>query len=457
MIFVYLLFCVTIGLINRKTNVIYALLLGILGLNFFLNGNKIIGALQSLVAVPKLMFQNPQAVLLVAIIALLFILSNLLNLINVDYMVDRYVGRFSHRRQKIITFFVSFFSTNLDLSHSDLRIHHKGVYDINSGIMPFANPTSIIVIFISSLLVMFDSINGISVGGAMVIILFNIPAIWWGFKTLVQLIFKNEPTYVINVENMNLIRPSIEVEQSIKIQSSLNGIKFIKRFVQLLLIPVIFVLFIPTYKVYWFIIIYILSLIAYTIYLGVKAVYEERIMSEEEIYRTIRNSILGIGPELVSFLLTLIFASLSYDFIARYYANIYTVEELYLLSIIGLLIGMMLFKDYLIGIAMALPITLIWITSDYAIDLHSVEMLYISLISFATLIQIFYIIDFKYVNIKQLFDLLVLVLVTISTLAVSYFVGTYAGVATFFIFTILYYLYFKIKRDRGKNDNPRHT
>lgn len=457
MIFIYIMFFLLIGFINRRTNVIFSLILGIFGLNYFLNGNDLILALQSVVAVPKVMAQNLQAVFLVVIVILLFILSNLLNLINIDFLVDRYVDRFSHRRQKLITFFITLFSTNLELSNSDIGRHHRKVFDLNSGIMPFLNPFSIIVIFISSLLIMFDTVNGIGVGMALFIILLNIPAIWWAFKTLVQLVFNREIDYRINKFNMNLIRPSIEVVQSRGIQKSLNGRRFLLRCIQFIVIPIVLTFIIPNYKAYVFIISYILILIAYTVYLGVKAVYEERIMPEEEIYRTMRSSILGIGPELVSFLLTLIFTSLSYDYIARYYANIYSTEQLYILSIIGLLIGLILFKDYLIGLAMALPITLIWITSDYSINLESIQMLYISLISIATLIQIIFLIDFKYTSKAHVIDLTMMCTVTVLVLAGILLSGFVTGVIIFAIMAISYLLYFMISRTRGRRDNIRHT
>lgn len=457
MILVYLLFCIVIGLINRKTNVIFSLLLGIFGLNFFLNGNSLIGAAQSLVAIPKVMMQNIPAVLLVVIIILLFILSNLLNLINLDFILDRYVGRFSYRRQQLITYFITFFSTNLDLSNSDIGIHHRNVYDINSGILPFANPISIIVIFISTLLVMFDSVNGIGVGTATFIVLLNIPAIWWAFKTLVQLIFNQHPNYRINEFNMNLVRPSIKIEQSRGVQTSLNGYRFLKRCAQLLVPALVLSLFMPSYKIFMFFIIYITLLIAYSIYLGVKAVYEERIMPEEEIYRTIRNSILGIGPELISFLLTLIFTSLSYDYIERFYANIYSVGQLYLLAIIGLIIGMILFKDYLIGIAMALPITLIWITSNYSIDSDTIQSLYISLISLATLIQIFYLIDVSIITLGMALDLIILLFVTLIVIVTIYYGGLISGFTVFVIFSLIYIITYMYRNSRKKNDNIRHS
>lgn len=457
MILVYLIFCIVIGLINRKTNVIFALILGIFGLNFFLNGNSIIGGIQTLITVPRVMLQNPQAVFLVIIIILLFILSNLLNLINIDFLVDRYVGKFSPRRQQIITFFISFLSTNLDLSNSDIGKHHSKVFDINSWIMPFLNPFSIIVIFTSSLLVMFDTVNGVTTLVASLIIIMNIPALWWAFKTLVSLVYRKNPNYEINEYNMNLIRPSIKVEQSRAVQTTLNGKRFIKRCIQLSLFAIVIGLTSPSYKIYIAIISYLLILITYVIYLGVKAVYEERIMAEEEIYRTIRNSVLGMGPELVSFLLTLIFTSLSYDYIAKFYANIYSIEQLFILSLIGLLIGMILFKDYLIGISMALPITLIWATSNYSIDFAAIQSLYIVLVSLATLIQIFYLIDFKKVGRKERIDLMILSLVTGSQLIMIYLIGLEAGITLFAIEAISYLIYHMISAKKVKNDNPRHT
>ncbi len=456
MILVYILFCIIIGLINRKTNVIFSLLLGILGLNYFINGNDAIDAIRSLITIPNVILQNPQAVLLVVIIILLFILSNLLNLINIDFILDRQIGRYSQRRQELITFIVTFLSTNLDLSNSDIGVHHRSVYDINSGITPFLNPFSIIVIFISTLLVMFDTVNGIGVGTATAIVLLNVPAAWWALKTLVQLIYNKQPQYQVDKHNINLIRPSIEVEQSLVVQTSLNGKRFIKRCIQLLIPGIIIGLLIPMYKIYMVIITYIVLLILYTIYLGVKAVYEERIMPEEEIYRTIRNSILGIGPELISFLLTLIFTSLSFDYIERFYANIYSVEQLYLLAIIALLVGMVLFKDYLIAIAMALPITLIWITSNYSIDSASVHALYISIISIATLIQILYIIDFSTISKAGILDLIILIIVTLAVISAIYLSGIYAGFTLFVIFALILIVVYMIKGSREQHDNVRH-
>lgn len=456
MILVYLLFCIVIGLINSRTNVIFSLLLGIFGLNFFLNGNSLIGAAESLVAIPKVMLQNPQAILLVIIIILLFILSNLLNLINIDFILDRYVGRFSHRRQELITYLITFFSTNLDLSNSDIGLHHRKVYDLNSSILPFANPISIIVIFISTLLVMFDSVNGIGIGTATFIVLLNIPAIWWAFKSLVQLIYQQLPDYQINKQNMNLVRPSIEIHQSRVIQTSLNGRRFIKRCLQLIIPAILISFFVQQYQVFMFFIIYIILLISYSIYLGVKAVYEERIMAEEEIYRTIQNSVLGIGPELISFLLTLIFTSLSYDYIERFYANIYSAGQLYILAIIGLLIGMILFKDYLIGIAMALPITLIWITSNYAIDAVSIQGLYVSLISIATLIQIFYLVDMTNVTTRMIIDLTVLFIVTVSITLLTFLFGLISGFTLFVMYVLGYIIIYMFRNSRKTNDNIRH-
>ncbi len=457
MILVYLLFCIVIGLINRKTNPIFSLLLGIFGLNFFLNGNSILGAAQSLVAIPKVMLQNPSAVLLVIIIILLFILSNLLNLINIDFILDRHIGRFSYRRQQLITYVITFFSTNLDLSNSDIGIHHRRVYDLNSGILPFANPISIVVIFISTLLVMFETVNGVGVGTATLIVLLNVPAIWWAFKTLTQLIYKRLPDYRINKTNMKLVRPSIEIHQSRVVQTSLNGRRFIIRSVQLLVPSVLVSLFAPAYRIYMFFILYIILLICYSIYLGVKAVYQERIMAEEEIYRTIQNSILGIGPELIGFLLALIFTSLSYDFLERFYANGYSVGQFYILAIVGLIIGMVLFKDYLIGIAMALPITLIWITSNYSIDADSIQSLYVSLISTATLIQIFYLVDMSEVTSRMVIDLVVLFGVTIITTLVIMISGILVGFTVFIVFALVYIIIYMIRNARKSNDNVRHT
>lgn len=453
MILVYLVFCIVIGLINRRTNVIFALILGILGLNFFLNGNSIIGALQSLVAIPKVMLNNPQAILLLVIITLLFILSNLLNLINIDFIIDRYVGKFSYRRQQLITFFITFFSTNMDFSNSDIGIHHRRVYNINSGITPFLNPFSIIVIFISTLLVMFYNINGIGAGLATYIVLLNIPAAWWSFKSLTQLIMRREIYYRINKSNLNLIRPSIEIEQSLIVQTSLNGRRFAKRCLQLLIIPAILMFTVAKYRIYFFFISYISLLIAYTVYLGVKAVYEERIMAEEEIYRTIRNSILGIGPELISFLLTLIFTSLSYDYIERFYANVYSIQQLYLLAIIAVLIGMILFKDYLIGLAMAFPITLIWINSNYAIDSESIQILYISLISIVTFIQILYIIDFDKVSKRVIVDMIIFTIVTFSVIFEMYKWGILAGFTLFVIYCLAYIIIQMFINSREHHDN----
>ncbi len=448
MILVYLLFCIIIGLINNRTNIIFALLLGILGLNFFLNGNDIVAAAQSLVAIPKMLLISPEAVLLLVVIILLFILSNLLNLINIDFLIDRYAGRFSYRKQQLFTFIISFLSTNLDFANSDISVHHRKVYDINSGIMPFLNMFSIVVIFISTLLVMFDTVNGISLGVATFIVLFNIPAIWWAYKTLIQIVYNKQPDYKINKYNMNLIRPSIDVAQSRVVQTSLNGRRFIKRVAILFPVSLVITFFVPKYQFFAFLIIYLILVIAYTMYLGVKAVYEERIMPEEEIYRTIRNSMLGIGPELISFLLTLIFTSLSYDYIERFYANIYSSSQLFLLALIGLLIGMMLFKDYLIGLAMALPITLVWITSNYSIDEESIQILYISLISIATLIQIFYLLKYDEFNKEMILDLLLLVFVTITTIIIAFYAGLTAGLTLFVVYAIIYICIFMFRQSR---------
>ncbi len=457
MILVYLLFCILIGLINNKTNVIFALLLGIFGLNFLLNGNQIIPAIQSLIAIPKVMLTSPTAILLVAIIILVFILSNLLNLINLDFIIDRWIGRFSTRKQQVIVFFVSFFSTNLDLSNSDIRVHHKNVYDINSGILPFINPVSIVVIFISTLLVMFDNVNGLEVTTVGFIVLLNVPALWWAFKTMVHLAYNHDVEYKINNFNMNLVRPSIDVQQSLIVQQSLRGRRFLRMLALLLIPSIIPAIIIPKNKVFVYIISYLILLIGYAIYLGVKAVYEERIMAEEEIYRTIRNSVLGIGPELISFLLTMIFTSLSYDYINRFYANNYNIEQLYLLAIIGLLIGMILFKDYIIGIAMALPITLVWITSNYAIESDAIEVLYISIISIATLIQILYLIDFRKATKALVVDISILIFVTCTIMVMGYMYGRTAGFTLFVVYALVYIMVFMFRSNRSQNDNIRHS
>lgn len=457
MILVYLLFCIVIGLINSKTNPLFSLLLGILGLNFFINGNDMLAALQSLVAIPKILGQDTETLLLVLIIILLFILSNLLNLVNIDFMIDRYVGRFSYRSQQLITFLITFLSTNMDFSNSDIGIHHRKTYDINSGITPFLNMFSIIAIFISTILVMFYTINGIGVWAASLIVIFNVPAIWWAYKTLVQLAFNKLPDYKIDKNNMHLVRPSIEIHQSRIVQTTLNGKVFIKRCLQLLLLSLAASILIPANRIFYVLIIFISLLICYAIFLGVKAVYEERIMAEEEIYRTIQNSIIGIGPELLSFLLTLIFTSLSYDFLNRFYANTYSIEALFGLSIIGLLIGMILFKDYLIAIAMAMPISLIWISSNYATSGDSIHIMYISLISLATLIQIFYIIDFSNFDKRMVLDLSLLVLVTLSTIVVLYFFGLVGGITTLVLYGIAHVLFYMLRSYKEKNDNLRHS
>ncbi len=457
MILVYLLFCIVIGLINRRTNMTYALILGIFGLNFFLNGNILVSALQSIVYVPKIIVSNTQVMLLVTIIILLFILSNLLNLINVDILIDKKVQTYSKRRQELIAFFLSFFSTNLEMSNSDIGVHHKRVFAINSGITPFVNPISINVIFLSTLLIMFDKVNGLNTFASVFLIVINIPAIWWIFKQLAQIIVNYKLTFTPIVRNMNLIRPSIEVFQTDVVQKSISGSTFLSKLGQFLALAIFFSLFIPSYKIYAIVIIYLLLLILYCIHLGVKAAYVERIMAEEEIYRTIRDSILGIGPELLNFCLVLIFSSLSYDYIARYYANVYNPQILFILMIIGLIVGMSLFKDYLIGITIAMPLSLIWITSNYAINSSAIDTMYVCLISTATLIQILYLINIRKVGTREAIDLSILIAVSLSTILVLLYVGIVPAVTLFTIYAIIYILILMYLTKKDDNDNVRHS
>lgn len=451
MILIYLLFCLVIGYINRKTGAIFAMILGIFGLNYFLNGNDLYQALRSLIALPNIILKTPEAILLVVIILLLFIFSNLSNLINVDFIIERGLGKLSVKKQRLIVIILSMFSTNLDLSNSEITEHHRRDFELNSGILPFINPISIMVMFITTLLVMFDRVNQISVGAIYFVTLINIPVLWWLLKTVIHFVGNYEVRYITHKRNLFYIRPSIDVEQSTKIQTSLNGKIYSKRLLQLLIPPIFPTLMMTNYKPLYFIIFYLVTIILYTIYLGVKAVYEERIMSEEVIYSTIRDSILGIGPEIISFLLVLVYTSLSYDFINRFYTNVYTAEQLYLLALIGLIIGMMTFKDYLFGIAFSLPITLIWISTTYISDLSIVYVLFTSFIAIATIIQIYFLVDMNNLSKRGAIDLGYLTLVTAATVITLYSVGILMAALIFALLALIYLISFvlifrKIKR-----------
>lgn len=437
MVLIFIIYCVIIGIIGRKTNSIFSLILGIFGLNYFLNGNQFFGALQTLVSLLASLVADKAAMALVIIIVLIFVLSNLLNLINIDFVVDRQLSRYSRRVQEFIVVLISGLATNLDLSNSDTAVHHRDQFELNSGIIPFINPFSIIVIFLSTLLVMFDSINGLNNDIVWFVVLINIPAIWWFIKSIINLLFKYRVDYEVNKEILNLVRPSIKIKQSRIVQTSLNGKRFMQRLLMICLMAVIPAIFVEDqFAVFFFFA--IIGIISYTIYLGVKAVYEERIMAEEQIYITIRDSVLGIGPELINFLLILIFTSLSYDFLNVYYAGNYSVLQLIGLSVISLFIGMFAYRDYLFGFAMALPITLLWATSSYAIDTNNIESFYIGLISLATLVQIFQLIDYSNVSFKMILDLSYLVLVVISTLVMNYLGGIEYAFTTFVVFIIMY-------------------
>lgn len=451
MILIYLLFCLIVGYINRKTGPIFAMLVGIFGLNYFLNGNDLFLALRSLVALPTVLLANPQSLLFVLIILFLFIFSSLSNLINIDFIIERGLGKLSQKSQRLVVIVLSMFSTNLDLSNSEITEHHYRDFDLNSGILPFVNPMSIMLIFITTLLVMFDSINELSVSQVFLVSLLNIPAIWWLIKTIIQLIGNYEVRYTTHKQNMFYIRPSIDVPQSVKVQTNLNGKVYAKRLLQFLLLPIIPALLAPEYKILFFIIYYLITIIFYSIYLGVKAVYEERIMAEELIYATIRDSILGIGPELISFLLVLVYSSLAYDFINRFYTNVYTTEQLYLLALIGLIIGMITFKDYLFGIAFSLPILLTWISLMAINDIPMVFAVFVSFISIATLIQIYFLIDMNKLTKRGMIDLSYLTVITLSTVLVLYTVGYFVAFIIFILFVLIYLIAFvlilrKVKR-----------
>ncbi len=438
MILIFILFCFVIGFIGRKTNSIFSLILGIFGLTYFTNGNSMLAATQSLVQLPALLLDNSSAMFLIVILLLLFILSNLLNLINIDYVVDRKISTYNRKMQQFIVVILSFFATNLDLSNSDIAANHKDSFELNSGITPFINPISIMVIFLSSLLLMFNGINGLNPNVITLLLMFNIPAIWWLFKSIVNLLFKYHIDYPLNYQNLNKVRPSIEIRQSYKVQTDLSGTRFLKKTFQIALFSVIPTLFLKQYKVVAFMICFLILMILYSIRVGVIAVYNERIMSEEQIYITIRDSLLGIGPELVSFLLVLVFTSLAYDFIERFYASSYTTNQLFVLALLALAIGMVMYKDYLMGFAFALPITLVWVTSNYAIDEHAIRSLYITLLSIATLFQIFYYIDLKKINGRAFLDLTVMLGVVICTLLTMYLANVNLAIILFIIFALMY-------------------
>lgn len=457
MIILYLLFCIVVGLIYRKTNVIYALLLGIFGLDFFLNGNSLIKAAQTIVAIPKVVVQNPPILFLNIIIIQLFILSNLFKLINIVYLIDYNVSKLSDRKQKFIILFITFFSTNLDFSNSDIEKNHKSIYDLNSGITPFLNPISIYVIFISTLLLMFTDINKLNANTVPVLILINIPVIWWTFKTILQILYKKVYNYEIKKDNMELIRPSIDVEKINLNKPSINSKEFFRNCAILFVPALAFMLIMPGYRFYILIISYLLLVIIYTVYLGVKIVYEERTIAEEQIYITIKNSILGVGIEILSFMLTLMFTSLSYDFIERFYANNYSAVQLYMCVLITILIGILIFKDYLVAIALSMPIILIWTTSNYSIDSQLISIIYISLISIVSLAQIFLLIDFRCLRFEHYVDILMLSSVTVCVI-VSLIYGRFVlGFIVFLLFQVAYIFIIRIINIRIKNDRIRYS
>ncbi len=448
MILIFILFCLVIGLINLRTNTIFTLILGIFGLFFFMNGNNIFLALQQLVTIPSIIFSNVGTMLLIVVMIELFVLSSLLNLINIDFIIDRHIHYYPEKVQKLIVIFLSLLSTNVDLTNSDIVEHYDEHYNLNSAVMPFVNPLSITSIFMSALLIQFASINGLKDLSVIFLVVVNIPAIWWLQKTLINLYFDISTNYKVSEKNISLIRPTVEVKQSHTVQLSLNGHRFIRRVLLIIAISIIPVIFIPLYRVGVYFVSLLGLLILYTVYLGVKAVYTERIMAEEQIYQTIRDSILAIGPEILSFVLVLIMTSNAYNFLNSYYSNSYSITQLYAIALLALVIGMLTFKDYLFGFAFALPITLIWITGNFAVNTESIEALYISFISIATLIQIFYFIDFNYVNKALIIDLAVLFIVTVTTLLALYFSNVEIAFTVFTIWGLIYIISLGIASNR---------
>lgn len=408
MIIIYVLLSLLMAYFYKKTNIYWSLILGSFIMLIFLNGYDLVAAFNQYISTIVNVLTDSYLLLVFVIASFIFVASDLYSLVNHDIIMEKMIRQRSPKMQKIILVIISILATNFDFTNLNIVKENEDAYTSSSIVLPFLNVFSLFIVFVYALFtVVFQDLK-FSVELFQTAIVFNIFALWWLGKQIIDILLNYDLKYKFNQDIVERILPDTNVQKSNSVQI---GIKARTQLIVLVVIGVVglgITYFFFDNNILSLLMVITFMYLCYNFFTAQQCVYKYKLYSEETIYETMYTSFMKIGGEIFSFLLGITFAQIAYTFLNQFetFLEINT-SFLFLISSAILIISLfyLLFKTYIIVIVLVLPMVAVIMSEMSVLGESGIFIFFAVFISVITFMQLVTAVDFSRLKLKTINDL----------------------------------------------------
>lgn len=408
MIIIYVLLSLLMAYFYKKTNIYWSLILGSFIMLIFLNGYDLVAAFNQYISTIVNVLTDSYLLLVFVIASFIFVASDLYSLVNHDIIMEKMIRQRSPKIQKIILVIISILATNFDFTNLNIVKENEDAYTSSSIVLPFLNVFSLFIVFVYALFtVVFQDLK-FSVELFQTAIVFNIFALWWLGKQIIDILLNYDLKYKFNQDIVERILPDTNVQKSNSVQI---GIKARTQLIVLVVIGVVglgITYFFFDNNILSLLMVITFMYLCYNFFTAQQCVYKYKLYSEETIYETMYTSFMKIGGEIFSFLLGITFAQIAYTFLNQFetFLEINT-SFLFLISSAILIISLfyLLFKTYIIVIVLVLPMVAVIMSEMSVLGESGIFIFFAVFISVITFMQLVTAVDFSRLKLKTINDL----------------------------------------------------
>lgn len=408
MIIIYVLLSLLMAYFYKKTNIYWSLILGSFIMLIFLNGYDLVAAFNQYISTIVNVLTDSYLLLVFVIASFIFVASDLYSLVNHDIIMEKMIRQRSPKMQKIILVIISILATNFDFTNLNIVKENEDAYTSSSIVLPFLNVFSLFIVFVYALFtVVFQDLK-FSVELFQTAIVFNIFALWWLGKQIIDILLNYDLKYKFNQDTVERILPDTNVQKSNSVQI---GIKARTQLIVLVVIGVVglgITYFFFDNNILSLLMVITFMYLCYNFFTAQQCVYKYKLYSEETIYETMYTSFMKIGGEIFSFLLGITFAQIAYTFLNQFetFLEINT-SFLFLISSAILIISLfyLLFKTYIIVIVLVLPMVAVIMSEMSVLGESGIFIFFAVFISVITFMQLVTAVDFSRLKLKTINDL----------------------------------------------------
>ncbi len=443
MILIYIVFCLILLYIYKKTNLIFSLFLGLITLLLINNNFNIHSMFNEFIFQLQLIFSSPVLLYCIAIVTLLFFTSNILVLINYDSILEKRIYMSSNRKQLLIVLLLSFFSKNANFDNLSIVKENNNYYKLNGFLIPFMNIFALYSIFIFLLIYQLMDVNLFDSSIIFLGLIFNLFIIWWIIKNIIDINNNRIVDYPINkqiekIDNYHLDIKPIQVTPRYSLTYQLRAL-----FIFLTVIAFIgCIMFIEVNQFLVFLLIISILLFSYSIYLVIKNSYNLNLMSEDLMFSLLQSSFWRITKNLILLVLMLMLSKEIYTFFEK---NIFfdLFEYAFILISILIIFLSILFKNYIMPITLTAPLMMLLVNNnDFISSLDFLKIL-IVIFSLLSIIHFLIIINWKNLTQKSFAHIIYTIISYIINISIFIYFGFYIAILVIIIESIIYFYFTK--------------